>query len=86
VHASNACCRQIAPVSVDNILIAKTDRVTKIAKIRTLLVPLMGINVAEETTRSQALPQSLVTRLHSATKLAIRATRRTPPKSSMASP
>jgi len=64
VHASNACCRQIAPVSVDNILIAKTDRVTKIAKIRTLLVPLMGINVAEETTRSQALPgNALVWRL-----------------------
>ena len=28
------------------------------------LVPLIGINVAQETTRSQALRQSLVTRLH----------------------
>jgi hypothetical protein len=28
------------------------------------LLPLIGINVAQETTHSQALPQSLVTRLH----------------------
>ena len=55
MYASHACCRQKAPFSVDNILIAKTLRVTKIAKIRTLLLPLMGIHVAQETTRSQAL-------------------------------
>ena len=55
MHASHACCRQKAPFSVDIILIAKTDRVTKIAKIQILLVPRIGINVAQETTRSQAL-------------------------------